>query len=175
MKTVTANYGGLDFFLIWEDMAHKTGPLISPAMVKRFMIPYYERLIDTVRSCGIECVWLDTDGNADSLTDMFVGAGVNALCPFEIAAGMEPLTARKKYGRKLSIMGGIDKRAVIAGGDVMRAEVMRKVPELLEGGRVYPGDRSRDAAGYPVRKSLRIRGPSAGVGRKIRRGVIGRA
>jgi uroporphyrinogen decarboxylase len=35
--------------------------------------------------------------------------------------------------------GGIDKRAIAAGGETMRAEVMRVVPPLLEEGGFIPG------------------------------------
>ncbi|MDP6124220.1 MAG: uroporphyrinogen decarboxylase family protein [Candidatus Latescibacteria bacterium] len=136
---VTDNFEGLDFILLWEDMAHKTGPLISPDFVKRFMMPYYEPLNDHIKSCGIPVIWLDTDGNADSLLDMFVGSGVDAICPFEIAAGMEPQNARKRFGNKLALLGGVDKRAVAEGGDAMKKEVMRKVPALLESGGYVPG------------------------------------
>lgn len=136
---VTENMPGLDYVLFWEDMAHKTGPLVSPEFFRVFMLPYYERVVDHIRSCGIEVIWVDTDGNADVLLDQFVGAGVNAMCPFEIAADWEPLDVRKKWGRKLAIIGGIDKRAVAEGGGVMRNEVMRKVPALLESGGYIPG------------------------------------
>ena len=138
VTTVTTNFPGLDFVLFWEDMAFKTGPLISPEFVRRFMMPYYEPLVAHIKSCGIDVVWLDTDGNAEVLLDLFLGTGVNAMCPFEIAAGMEPLPIRRKYGHRLAMIGGIDKRAVAEGGEVMRREVMRKVPDLLKDGGYIP-------------------------------------
>ena len=139
VSIVTEHFPEIDYIMLWEDMAHKTGPLISPEFVRQFMIPYYEPLIDHIKSCGIDIIWLDTDGNAEVLMDLFVNAGVNAMCPFEIAAGFEPLPVREKYGDRLAIIGGVDKRAVTEGGDVMRKEVMRKVPQLLEGGGCIPG------------------------------------
>jgi hypothetical protein len=138
ITTVTQNFEGLDYVQFWEDMAHKTGPLISPEFVRQYMMPYYEPLIDHIHSCGIEIVWVDTDGNADILLDQFIGAGVDAMWPFEIAAGWEPKDVRKRWGHKLALVGGIDKRAVTAGGDEMRHEVMRKVPALLEDGGYIP-------------------------------------
>jgi hypothetical protein len=135
---VTKNYPGLDYVLFWEDMACKTGPLISPAFFKEFMAPYYEPVVDHIKSCGIDIIWVDTDGNADVLLDQFIGVGVNAMCPFEIAADWEPQDVRKRWGHKLALIGGIDKRAVAEGGDVMREEVMRKVPALLQDGGFIP-------------------------------------
>ena len=138
ITNVTRNFPGLDFVLLWEDMAYKTGPLISPAFVRRFMYPYYEHLIAHINSCGIDVILLDTDGNAEVLVELFLEAGVNAMCPFEIAAGMEPLPIRKRYGHRLAMIGGIDKRAVAEGGEAMKKEVMRKVPPLLQDGGYIP-------------------------------------
>ena len=138
ISIVTENFHELDYVLFWEDMAHKTGPLISPEFVRVFMMPYYEELIDHIRSCGIDLIWVDTDGNAEVLLDMFVNSGVNMMCPFEIAAGFEPLPVRKKFGERLALWGGIDKRAVAEGGQVMKDEVLRKVPALLETGGYIP-------------------------------------
>jgi uroporphyrinogen decarboxylase len=39
----------------------------------------------------------------------------------------------------MAYRGGIDKRAIAAGGQVMRDEVMRVVPPLLEDGGFIPG------------------------------------
>ena len=135
---VTTNFVGLDCVQVWEDMAHKTGPLISPEFVRTFMMPYYEALIDHIKSCGIDIIWVDTDGNADVLLDQFIASGVNAMWPFEIAAGWEPQDVRKRWGHQLALVGGIDKRAVAEGGQVMRDEVMRKVPALLQDGGYIP-------------------------------------
>jgi hypothetical protein len=138
ISRVTHHFDGVDYVLLWEDMAFKTGPLISPEFVRQFMMPYYEPLIDHIRSCGIDVIWLDTDGNSEVLMDLFLHSGVNCMCPFEIAAGMEPLPIREKHGDSLAIFGGIDKRAVAEGGDVMKKEVMRKVPALLQTGGYIP-------------------------------------
>lgn len=140
ISTVTTNFDGIDYVFLWEDMAYKTGPLISPAFVKRFMIPYYEEMIDHIHACGIPTVLLDTDGNAEVLLDLFVSAGIEALIPLEIAADMEPQDIRKRYGHRLALAGGIDKRAVATGGDHMRKEVLRKVPALLQDGGYIPAE-----------------------------------
>ena len=140
ISNVTANLPGIDYVFLWEDMAYKTGPLISPAFVKRFMIPYYEELIDHIYACDIPTVLLDTDGNAEALLDLFLEAGIRALIPLEVAADMEPTKIRKRYGRRLALAGGIDKRAVAEGGEAMRREVMRKVPDLLKDGGYIPAE-----------------------------------
>jgi uroporphyrinogen decarboxylase len=140
VSRVTRHFTGVDYIFLWEDMAFKNGPLISPAFAKRFMVPYYEDLFAHIRSCGIRFIHLDTDGNAESLLPLFVDAGVDVFFPMEIAAGMDPLKIRKQFGHRLGLIGGIDKRAVAEGGEIMRKEVMRKVPDLLQDGGYIPGE-----------------------------------
>ena len=49
------------------------------------------------------------------------------------------MTYRERYGRQMAYIGGIDKRALAAGGETMRAEVMRVVPPLIKEGGCIPG------------------------------------
>lgn len=53
--------------------------------------------------------------------------------------GTNILTYRQQYGRRMAYLGGLDKRALAAGGETMRREVMRVVPPLLEEGGFIPG------------------------------------
>ena len=129
----------LDYVFLWEDMAFKNGPLISPAMVDEFMMPYYRDLISHLKRLGYNLFQLDTDGDARLILDLFADAGVNSFGPCEIAAGVEPLPLRKKYGRRMSLAGGIDKRELAKGKEAIYEEVMRKVPELLAHGGYAPG------------------------------------
>ena len=105
----------IDVFGFWEDMAYKAGPLISPAVVRKFMLPCYRRVIDFARGRGVHFFCLDTDGQMDSLITVFMDAGIDILYPFEVQAGMDVNATRKKYGRELRLWGGLDKRALTCG------------------------------------------------------------
>lgn len=128
----------VDWVLYWEDMAYKSGPFISPDMFRKFMMPRYRRLTDLIRSSGIDVIMLDSDGNVEELIPLFLECGVNAHWPLEVAAGMDALALRKKYGRDLILAGNIDKRAFLKGKEAIRQEVMAKVPFLLEKGGYFP-------------------------------------
>ncbi len=43
----------LDYFYIWEDMCYKGGPLISPALFRRFLLPRYQRLTGSAARQGV--------------------------------------------------------------------------------------------------------------------------
>jgi uroporphyrinogen decarboxylase len=131
----SAKVDAIDF---WEDMAYRNAPMISPAMFKEFMLPYYKEVIDCARSLGIEIFEVDSDGNIDPLIPLFIEAGVNMMYPFEVQAGMDVREVRKKYGTKLAILGGLDKRALALDHDAITEEVESKVPHLLKSGGYFP-------------------------------------
>jgi uroporphyrinogen decarboxylase len=128
----------LDYVLLWEDMAYKTGPLISPALFREFMLPYYQEIVSHIRSKGIDLVFVDTDGNAEVLLPLFLEAGINGFFPFERAANMDPVRLRRQYGHAFCIFGGIDKREVARGREAIARHVDAFVPALLEDGGYIP-------------------------------------
>ena len=122
----------------WEDMCYKAGPLISPAMVRKFMLPRYRKITDLLHSYGVDVIFLDSDGNLNELIPLWLEVGINFLWPFEVAAHNDVVAIRKKYGKNLIIGGGIDKRELAKGREATREEVMSKVPFLLEQGGYFP-------------------------------------
>ena len=121
----------VDQAAFWEDMCYKSGPLISPAMFRKHMMPRYKQITDLLRRNGIDIIWLDSDGNVDKLLPLWLECGINYIAPMEVAAGNDVVAMRKTYGTDLIIGGGIDKRALAKGKGEVKAEVMSKVPFLL--------------------------------------------
>jgi len=128
----------LDSVGISEDMAYKAHSMISPAMVRRFLMPAYERWVSEVKASGCPIVDMDSDGMIEELIPLWIAAGINCCDPIEVAAGNDIVQYRRRFGRKMAYKGGVDKRAIAKGGDAMRAEVMRVAPVIKDGGYV-PG------------------------------------
>ncbi len=124
----------LDYILLWEDMAYKAGPLISPAMFRRFMLAPYKRLTGFIRENGIDIIFVDSDGDSESLLPLFIEGGVNGFYPMERASGMDAVHLRERFGRQLRLMGSIDKRAMISGPQAIDAELAHVAPLAAEGG-----------------------------------------
>ena len=127
-----------DYFNIFEDFAGKGGPLVSPKLFKRFLLPHYRRITEFLHSHDVEFVSMDSDGDVRVLIPLIIDAGINCLWPLEVAAGMEPLDIRKEYGHELRLWGGIDKRELAKGRKEIRKELLRKVPALIEAGGYIP-------------------------------------
>ena len=118
-----------DIIHIWEDMSGKQGSLISPALIEEFMSPNYRKMRSFANCHGIHTLALDTDGNVDDLIEVYMNAGINALLPFEVAAGCDIVKYRKNYP-SLCIMGGIDKLEIAKGKAAIDSELMRIAPML---------------------------------------------
>ena len=128
----------VDVYGFWEDMAYKTGPLIGPEMLRKYALPRYKRVVEFVRSRGVEFISLDSDGDISPLIPIWLDAGINTLYPFEVQCGMNVVGVRKQYGRDLRIWFGIDKRALAQSPEAIDAELERVRPLIEEGGYV-PG------------------------------------
>jgi uroporphyrinogen decarboxylase len=129
----------LDVVRLSEDMAYKAHSMISPAMVRKFLMPAYVRWVKEIKASGCPLIDMDSDGNIEVLIPIWIESGINVCDPIEVAAGNDIVAFRKQFGKQMAYRGGIDKRALAAGGQVMRDEVMRVVPPLLVDGGFIPG------------------------------------
>ncbi len=82
---------------------------------------------------------MDSDGYIAELIPLWIEGGFNHTWPIEVAAGNDVVAYRRRYGRQIAFGGGIDKRALAAGGEAMRAEILRVAPPLLAEGGYTPG------------------------------------
>lgn len=123
-----------DVVQISEDMAYKAHSMISPAMARRFLVPCYRRWVQAIRGAGCPIVNMDSDGYIADLIPLWIEAGINCCNPIDVAAGNDIVEYRQRFGRQMAYVGGIDKRAMAAGGEALRAEVMRVAPLITEGG-----------------------------------------
>ncbi len=128
----------IDSAMFWEDMCFKTGPLISPKMFKRFMVPRYKKVTELLRSAGVNAIFVDSDGNLNQLIPLWLESGINGFWPLECAAGNDAVALREQYGKDIILAGNIDKRAFLKTEAVLRDEIMAKVPFLLESGGYFP-------------------------------------
>jgi uroporphyrinogen decarboxylase len=117
-----------DVAFIWEDMAYRSGSLISPKIVKEWMVPRYKKITNLLRENGVNFILVDCDGNVEELLPLWLEGGINGIFPLEVAAGMDPVKLRKRYGKNLFLTGGIDKRELAKG----KPEIDRQV-EIVKG------------------------------------------
>jgi uroporphyrinogen decarboxylase len=127
----------VDMALIWEDMCFKTGPLISPSMFRKFMLPFYQKLTNFFHDHGIKTIFVDTDGNCWKLIPLFIEGGVTGLYPMEVNAGMDVVKVRESFPN-LQMIGGIDKMALYGDLTVIDKELENKVQSIMGLGGFIP-------------------------------------
>lgn len=132
----------VEMYGFWEDMAFKTGPLIGPDLVRKYMLPRYRRVVDHLKGRGVEFFSLDSDGDITLLIPIWLEAGINVLYPFEVQCGMDVVKVRREYGHDLRLCNGIDKRALAWGREAIDAELDRVRPLIAEGGYIPGPDHS---------------------------------
>lgn len=127
----------VDFCSWWEDMAYKAGPLISPSMFERFMVPRYKRATDFLREAvGCEYNAVDSDGNVHALVAGWAAGGLNLIYPLE-PAHTDVLQIAGEQGDRICYMGGFDKRTLAAGPEAIDKEFAR-LQSLFELGGYIP-------------------------------------
>ncbi len=144
----------VDFVFISEDMAYKTASMISPQMVRELMVTGYQRLMNFLHSHNVQSVIMDCDGHVEELIPIWIELGINGTWPVEIAAHNDPITYRKKYGKKFALLGTIDKRELRFDFAHVKQEVMSKVPYLVEQGGYIPGVDHGVPPDVPIRNFL---------------------
>ncbi|MBN1402466.1 MAG: hypothetical protein JXA74_16620 [Anaerolineae bacterium] len=129
----------VDAVMVSEDMAYKAHSMISPAMARRFLQPTYMNWHELLSAHQVPLYDMDSDGYIEELIPIWIESGINCCNPIEVAAGNDIIHFRQRFGRQMAYHGGIDKRAIAAGGAAMRAEVLRVVPPLMVDGGYVPG------------------------------------
>ena len=124
-----------DYVMINEDMAMKSGPLLSPKTYKEFIYPNMVKLVSYLKSHGVKYVFVDTDGNSEPLIPLLMDAGVDGLWPLERASvDQDPMFLRKKYGKSLRLTGAVDKRELAKDKKAISEHLKTFIPLIEEGG-----------------------------------------
>jgi hypothetical protein len=128
----------VDQLSVHEDLAGKSGSLIGPAQIEAFLEPYYRRVWDMLAARGAQIFQQDSDGNINAVIPAFLDCGLTCMYPMEPAAGMDVVQLRKTYGRRLAMLGGIDKHVLRRDRAAIRQELSYKLqPMMREGGMVF--------------------------------------
>lgn len=133
----------LDEVFFAEDNCYNHGPLVSPAMMRAQLIPYYRELLRRVRQRQLDPtrhlhVHIDTDGDCRPLIPFYQEElGVDAMSPFEVASGCDVVAIGRSFPT-LMMRGGIDKRVLASTPSAIDAMVERILPAMRERGGYIP-------------------------------------
>jgi hypothetical protein len=129
----------LDVLQMGEDICYNHGLLISPDMVRTFLLPYYCDVVSGARARQKEKLYffVDSDGWAVPAIPLYREVGMDGMFPFEVASGCD-VAAIAQTWPDLIMQGGIDKRVLAAGKREIEAFLQHVIPPLVKRGGYLP-------------------------------------
>lgn len=122
--------GRMHAVLIGNDMGSQRGLMLSPDMVRRFIIPGCKKLVEQAHDYGLKVIYHSCGSIVDVIPDL-IDAGVDVIHPIQaLAAGMEPRSLKEKFGDRVAFCGGVDTQDLLVNGST--SDVERKVRELRD-------------------------------------------
>ncbi len=116
--------------VIWgsDDMGFKTQPLLSPEMLRRWILPWHKKTAELAHAHGKPYL-LHACGNLESfMEDLIDDVKIDAKHSYEDA--ILPVTeAFRRYGRRIGILGGIDMDFLCRADE---SSIRRRVRQTLE-------------------------------------------
>lgn len=112
---------GADIIVLGDDYASNNGPLMSPHVFREFILPMLKRAVDAIHEEG-GYVIKHSDGNIWSLLDMIVDTGIDGINPMEPVAGMDIGEVKRKYGKRVCLVGNIDCGRLLSRGSIEEVE-----------------------------------------------------
>jgi len=134
---------GLEFdgFWCWGDICYNKGMMFSPRSYREILMPAHKRLFQPFKSAGKPIIY-HTDGNLDEALPLLIESGIDAIQPIEVKAGNDLIRLKERYGDKVTLVGGIDTRAMAHKLEIRR-ELEEKLPIAMKNGRyIYHSDHS---------------------------------
>ncbi|MHC4432976.1 MAG: uroporphyrinogen decarboxylase family protein [Planctomycetota bacterium] len=135
----------IDIFFIGNDLGSQTGPLLSPALFERFVLPHLRRLIDLGHRYRLK-VQLHCCGGFAPLIPSLIGAGLDGLHAVQPSCyGMDLSQLKADFGDRILFNGAIDSHHVLIEGtpETVRRRA-REVLEIMAPGGGYVAGASHD-------------------------------
>jgi uroporphyrinogen decarboxylase len=134
LELLFAREGLPDGLWVWDDLAFKQRPFLSPAMYRELVFPAHRRLFQWAHARGLPVIY-HSDGFVEPLLPDLIGAGIDCLQPLEVKAGVDLLRVKRRFGDRLAFIGGMDARVLETNNrDAVRVELEQKLPEAMAGG-----------------------------------------
>jgi uroporphyrinogen decarboxylase len=123
---------GARFDLVEMGGGAASSTVISPELYREYCLPYDRKIHDALHVQGLKCVY-HTCGGTLGIEEMIVANGADAsetLAPPSIGGNQEPWELKRKLGRRLALIGGLDQQNPLTVGS--REDIRRAVRKLFE-------------------------------------------
>lgn len=121
---------GAEAVLDGGDLAYRHGPMFSPEIYKKFILPYQRAHVDAFHRKGIFVV-NRSDGWIWPIADDFlINSGVDGYCEIDKSSRMDLRDLKKAYGDKICFLGNVDCAGSLVRGSI--GEVMEETRDCIQ-------------------------------------------
>jgi uroporphyrinogen decarboxylase len=150
---------GADVLMTGDDVAYRSGPIMSPEHFRRYVLPYLKKAVDLSHSLGKPFI-KHTDGNLWPILDDLMGTGLDGLDPLEPLAHMDIGEVKRAVGDRITLVGNVDCAELLPRGT--EAEVVEAVKETVAkaspgGGHILASSNSLHPAVNPANYRAMVR------------------
>jgi uroporphyrinogen decarboxylase len=143
--------------LLWAggDLASSAGPLYSPSMFRRFMLPRLQQITRAAHDAGLVYLFR-TDGDIRPIAhELLVDSGVDGYGEIDNDAGMDPAEVKREFPH-LTLWGGISCGGTLVAGTPteIRDGVRRVMQACAPGGGFILGSSNSIHNGIPTENFL---------------------
>ncbi len=119
---------GLPGLVYTDDLAYKSGPMVSPKLIEELYGDSYRRFADTAHKLGMKILF-HSCGNITQFLKLFADCGFDAVNPLEPTADMKLAEVKQAVGDRMCLVGNIDVSHILFDGT--REEVFEAVREAI--------------------------------------------
>lgn len=127
-------FAGIDAVCLIDDYGIQGGPVMSPALWRRFFKPRLQTIVRAVEAQGM-IPHLHSCGNVTAFISDFLEIGIRMLDPLQPEV-MDVWQIKKEFGRDLALLGGFSTQRIIPYGTPgeVQGHIERCLQELGAGG-----------------------------------------
>jgi uroporphyrinogen decarboxylase len=142
-------------YFIGDDIAYKGALMFSPDFLRETLIKSLARTVEPLKKAGIKVIF-HSDGYLMDILDDLVDVGIDGLNPIEPLAGMDIGSIKRRYGKRLILVGNVDCSQVLPLGSVRDVIDATKecIKQASSGGGHFIGSSSEIVPSTPVENIL---------------------
>lgn len=115
---------GVEVIEVCDDLGTNDSLLISPQLIREFIIPWYEELVSITHEWG-GYVHFHSHGNIEPIMDDLVSTGFDIINPFDWKENPNLIDLIKRYSDRVIFCGGLDGNMSLYTLDEVKAIVNR--------------------------------------------------
>jgi uroporphyrinogen decarboxylase len=123
-----ASIDNVGIVLLSDDLGFSSSTLVSPAVLRRHIVPHYKDAVEAVHQAGRELVYHSCGNMYKLMDDLIDDVGIDAKHSFEDKI-LPVEEAYRRWGDRIAILGGVDMDLLARGSE---EAVRARTREILE-------------------------------------------